>query len=324
MSRKTPTKRKFSITASRVAVLLFILFSSYILFNIKRQQMSTDKQTVQLLSIENVESVTPLPGNEQSDRKNAVIMPGKFEQYDPFLLMFEDWIGRNKGFEDHPHRGIETVTLVLEGQIEHGDNRGNFGVLNVGDVQWMTAGSGLEHREMPHGNGGRTLQLWLNLPPDHKMTTPRYQDIRATSMPTIEEEGVKIRLISGSLEGKTSSTQNIVKTLCLEGFIKKGFSKTIHIPSKYHSFLYLISGRGKFGKEKKSVSHGHVIWTRSNEDGLLFVESEEDLHFFFAGGEPIKAPVVAHGPFVMNSKEQIMQAFSDYRSGKFGGQVRKK
>jgi redox-sensitive bicupin YhaK (pirin superfamily) len=275
------------------------------------------------LSIESINRVQAFPADSQCDRKNIVLMPGNFKQYDPFLLMAEDWIGRTKGFEDHPHRGIETLTLVLEGEIEHGDNRGNVGVLRSGDVQWMTAGEGIIHREMPYKNGGHTLQLWINLPPNAKMTRARYQDLRAESLPLYQKDGVKIKVISGELNGLKAQTENVVPILSLEGWISSGSSTEIQIPADYNVFIYVIAGQGKFGASNREVNSGDVIWlTKSDETGLFSIEATgSEVHFFLAGGPPIGAPVVARGPFVMNTQQEIIQAYSDYQSGKFGGAV---
>ena len=134
--------------------------------------------------VRSVEDTLRLPADAQVNAKALVLMPGQWERYDPFLLCAEDWFHRPGGFEAHPHRGFETVTLVLDGQLEHADSRGNRGVLGPGEVQWMTAGSGVIHSELPHGSSRvHSLQLWLNLPPAEKMTEPNYQDLRASAIP---------------------------------------------------------------------------------------------------------------------------------------------
>ncbi len=197
-------------------------------------------------------------------------------------------------------------------------------MLSSGDVQWMTSGSGIIHREMPHGQGGHTLQLWLNIPPKYKMTPARYQDIPASKQPKIEQKGVLVKLISGEQKGIKSRTKNIVPVLAMEGFVEAGHTFDVDIPADYRSFIYVIQGRGNFGRNKQQVSSGNVIWIApSNRNGTFEIESKNAIHFFMASGPPIKAPIFAQGPFVMSSQDEIYQAYQDYQMGKFGGPVLK-
>jgi redox-sensitive bicupin YhaK (pirin superfamily) len=211
---------------------------------------------------------------------------------------------------------------VLEGSIEHADNHGNYGILEEGDVQFMTAGSGIIHRELPYKDGGHTLQLWLNLPPHMKMTPARYQDLPASVLPTITDDGVKIKIVSGEQKGKIAPTKNIWPILSLEGWIEPNHSYNIDIPSGYRAFLYIIQGRGLFGRHRKEVTSGNTIWLAPNQRNATFpIKSINRLHFFMCAGAPIGAPIFAQGPFVMNSQAEIRQAYRDYQMGLFGGPV---
>jgi quercetin 2,3-dioxygenase len=271
-------------------------------------------------SVRWVEDVLHLPADGQVDAKAILLMPGQWERHDPFLLCAEDWFHRPGGFEAHPHRGFETVTLVLDGQLEHADSRGNRGVLGPGEVQWMTAGSGVVHSELPHGASRvHSLQLWLNLPPAEKMTKPRYQDLSASSIPFHKSAGVQTRVISGRQGGLTGPACNHVETLVLEVRAEPGASWSIDVPGGYAGFAYLLAGEGRFGAQSTRASDGQVVWmTPSEEDAGFRVTAETPLQLFVAAAAPIRAPVVAQGPFVMNTQEQIVEAVRDYQAGRFG------
>ncbi|HYO54341.1 pirin family protein [Archangium sp.] len=268
--------------------------------------------------VRSVNPVLRLPANSQTVAKNLILEPGQWEEFDPFLLMLEDWVAPHGGFPNHPHRGFETVTLMLEGQLEHRDSRGNQGVLGPGDVQWMTAASGIIHSEMPHGGGtSHLLQLWLNLSPEDKRGRPGYQDLRADSIPTRTENGVVTRVISGEQAGLRASTRNHVPVLMLEIRAEAGASTRLDVPARYNGFVYVLSGKGRFGAKQTKAEKGQVLWlSRDDEASTFTVHVDEPLHLFFAAGVPIGAPVVAHGPFVMNTREEIVQAFDDYRRGR--------
>ena len=271
-------------------------------------------------SVQSVDDVLHLPGDRQVDAKAILVMPGHWEQHDPFLLCAEDWFHRPGGFEAHPHRGFETVTLVLDGQLEHADSQGNHGVLGPGEVQWMTAGSGVVHSELPHGSSRvHTLQLWLNLPPAEKLTKPAYQDLRASEIPTHKGAGVLTRVISGQQGGLAGPARNRVATLMLEVRAGAGATWTIEVPGGYRGFVYLLAGEGHFGTQATHASDGQVVWMSTAEEDACFpVRADTALQLFVAAATPIRAPVVAEGPFVMNTREQIVEAVRDYQAGKFG------
>ena len=272
--------------------------------------------------------------DEQADNKAILLQPGCGSEYDPFLLMAEDWFS-NGGFDWHPHRGIETITVVLDGELEHHDNRGGHGILKAGDVQWMTAGKGLLHREMAYNkNPVHTLQLWVNLPADKKMIEPRYQDLRGAQVPVRKEEehgGLEVRVFSGrsgNVKGPETVANHVPITM-LDVVIKnnKGAQFTQEIPASQEGFVLVLSGQGRFGKDSTSLKTGqigHLSKTSKNEGptNLTMVADEKSpsslLRFLLWTGQPLHQPIVAYGPFVMNSKEQIDEAFTDYRNGVFG------
>jgi redox-sensitive bicupin YhaK (pirin superfamily) len=270
--------------------------------------------------------------DEQADNKAILLPPGHWTEFDPFLLMAEDWFSSN-GFDWHPHRGIETITVVLEGELEHHDNRGGHGILKAGDVQWMTAGRGLLHREMAYNKKPvHTLQLWINLPADKKMIEPRYQDLRGDQVPIrIEEEnGLKVRVFSGKsarVKGPEAVANHVPITMLDVIMNKEGARFTQEIPVDQEGFVLVLSGQGKFGKDKTSIKAGqigHLSKTSKNggPTNLTVIADEKSpsslLRFLLWTGEPLHQTVVAYGPFVMNTKEQIDEAFTDYKNGLFG------
>ena len=246
-------------------------------------------------------------------------------QFDPFLMLDdfraqrpEDYLA---GFPTHPHRGIETVTYMLEGAVEHGDSRGNKGCVTAGDVQWMTAGSGILHQEMPKPVDGRMggFQLWVNLPKAHKMMKPRYQEIRRAKIPTVSPRpGINIRVISGSVNGVSGPVKKIIADpLLLDISLGPDGFFTYPVPETHTAFAYVIGGEGTFDAEEGHrvhnrdvvlFSHGNSIWVRSFGKGMRFL---------LAAGRPIGEPVAWRGPIVMNTREELRQAFHDVEAGTF-------
>lgn len=265
-------------------------------------------------------------------------------EFDPFLL-FDDF--RNDrpedyraGFPWHPHRGIETITYVLAGAVEHGDSLGNRGSLQTGDVQWMTAGSGILHQEMPQGDRhGRMhgFQLWANLPSSLKMMKPRYQDIRAAEIPEIvEDDGTRVRIVSGQFWGKRGPVDGIAaEPRYLDIWVPPLKRKTIQVEVERHAFAYVFEGSGTFHSAsmpfgvltEKQVDGNEVIVreTAGNRSLVLFdsgdevtVETgDEGMRFLLISGKPLKEPIAWYGPIVMNTKAELQQAISDLRQGTF-------
>lgn len=254
--------------------------------------------------------------------------------FDPFLLLdemgpIELMPGQAKGAPDHPHRGFETVTYVIEGAFEHKDSQGNKGKLYSGDVQWMTAGSGVIHSEMPESefakNGGKLhgFQLWVNLPKIDKMMKPRYRDISSKNIPVnFSEDGkVKVKVIAGESMGKTAVIDTKIPIMYLHFSMQPGSNVTQKISKEYNSFAYMAEGAGYFGEEKKLVHKGQAIFFEKDGDEITINASKSSklpLEVLLFGGSPIGEPISRYGPFVMNTDEEIQKALADYRSGKMG------
>jgi redox-sensitive bicupin YhaK (pirin superfamily) len=264
-------------------------------------------------------------------------------QLDPFLLL-DDFHSDNpdkyiKGFPWHPHRGIETITYVLHGEVEHGDSLGNAGVISEGDVQWMTAGSGIVHQEMPKGREDGVLwgfQLWANLPAAHKMMDPRYRDITRQQIPVVEVDGgVTMRIICGQVDGVKGPVQDVViDPEYLDVQIPPGVEFTYPVQAGHTVFAYVIEGRGCF--EPARDPYGFEVVGRSYfdfqreymiapenlvifDDGdELAISTEDDgVRFLLISGMPIGEPVAWHGPIVMNTREELRTAFDEYQRGTF-------
>jgi redox-sensitive bicupin YhaK (pirin superfamily) len=265
--------------------------------------------------ISRVARVVAQGGTPQVEKKQLVIGAEGWEKTSPFLFLSEDWFGKPKGFETHPHRGMQTVTIVLEGAIEHRDHTGAHGVLGAGDVQWMTAGHGVLHSEMPHGDGtAHTLQLWLNLPAKMKMIPARYQDQRLKDTPVRKLEGGEVRVYAGR-SGEVSHPHGSDYPMSLLDIrLEAGARLGQEISTRDRGFLYVLEGRGRIGGTE--VEKGDAAWFEPGEAGVLAIEATQSLRSLLFSGEPIREPAVACGPFVMNTTQEIQQAFVDYQAGR--------
>ena len=261
---------------------------------------------------------------------------GDTTEFDPFLL-FDDFRNDNPddflaGFPWHPHRGIETITYVLAGSVEHGDSLGNRGSLSAGDVQWMTAGSGIMHQEMPQGDTqGRMhgFQLWANLPASLKMTRPRYQDIAAADIPEIvDDDGTTVRVVCGEFWGKRGPVEGVAADpRYLDVFVPPGKKKQLAVERSRHAFAYVFSGSGTFrdASDPRPVKNELVPSDVGNRSLILFDAGDEitvqagdqGIRFLLISGKPIEEPVAWYGPIVMNTKAELQQAMSDLRNGTF-------
>jgi redox-sensitive bicupin YhaK (pirin superfamily) len=246
--------------------------------------------------------------------------------FDPFLML-DDFRGDKpeqyiKGFPWHPHRGIETITYMLHGEVEHGDSLGNKGVIHPGDVQWMTAGSGIIHQEMPKGDpkgrmGG--FQLWANLPAVQKLIDPRYRDVKREHIPVAKlKNGGEIRVICGEVEGKKGPVQDIVIDPQYLDVTVPRDSDFIHTVKRGHTaFAYIFEGSGRFDDPKvKSVARENLILF-SNGDQVAVRTEQESVRFLLISGKPIGEPVAWRGPIVMNTQEELKVAFEEYSNGTF-------
>jgi quercetin 2,3-dioxygenase len=268
---------------------------------------------------------------------------GATSDFDPFLLLDdfrndvpEDYLA---GFPWHPHRGIETITYVLAGNVEHGDSLGNRGSLGPGDIQWMTAGRGIIHQEMPKGDSlGRMhgFQLWANLPASLKMTAPRYQEVHATQVPeTIEDDGTRARVVCGTFWGKKGPIDGIAADpIYIDVSVPPGKRKTLPVETDRHAFAYVFAGSGKFcnASAPLAVPTEGLGWLDTTPpqaaenrclilfdrgDEVVVQAGDEGIRFLLVSGKPLKEPVAWYGPIVMNTQEQLQQAYEQLQEGTF-------
>jgi hypothetical protein len=268
---------------------------------------------------------------------------GNTHDFDPFLLLDdfrndvpEDYLA---GFPWHPHRGIETITYVLAGSVEHGDSLGNKGKMGAGDVQWMTAGSGILHQEMPKGDArGRMhgFQLWANLPAALKMTDPRYQDIPASAIPEVtDDDGTRVRVVCGEFWGKKGPVEGVAADpQYLDIFVPPGQRKRLKVETTRNAFAYVFTGSGTFRDasnpravltEQAASPDAPPVYDASNHSLLLFDRGDEliaqagpeGIRFLLVSGKPIEEPVAWYGPIVMNTQQQLRQAVNELNDGTF-------
>ncbi|MGN6667391.1 MAG: pirin family protein [Trinickia sp.] len=251
--------------------------------------------------------------------------------FDPFLLLDEmgpvDYApGQAKGAPDHPHRGFETVTYMLEGSFAHEDSAGHSGVLRPGDVQWMTAGAGVVHSEMPDPafarTGGRVhgVQLWVNLPRRDKMIAPRYQEIPAERIPTaVSSDGkVRVRVIAGEALGVNARIETRTPILYQHFTLEPGASIVQPVPREFRVFAYPLSGSGRYGDEQREIGAQRMVLFANDGDAVTLTAGDGPLDVLLIGGVPLSEPIVRHGPFVMNTEAEIRQAIVDYQAGRMG------
>lgn len=244
---------------------------------------------------------------------------------DPFLLLDHFSVIPPAGFPDHPHRGFETVTYMMQGGITHQDFAGHKGTIHAGDVQWMTAGRGIIHSEMPAESGDNTgLQLWINLSSKDKMIEPRYQELLNEDIKSAEKDGVAVKIIAGESMGVRSPVYTRTPTMYLDLTLQPGAKFVQDIPESWNAFVYIMEGEGVFGTaDSSSVSAYHVLVLGPGEGLSVWNRSSKTLRFVLIAGQPLNEPVVQYGPFVMNTQAEIEQTFKDYRSCKNGFEMAK-
>jgi len=256
-----------------------------------------------------------------------VIGQRDLDMIDPFLMLDEfrsdsasDYIG---GFPNHPHRGFETVTYMLAGRMRHGDNQGNSGLLTPGSVQWMTAGRGIVHSEMPEQEDGLMwgFQLWVNLPAADKMSAPRYQDIAPERIPVVDAgDGVRVRVLAGHFGETAGPVSGIaVEPLYLDIELAAGARSVAAVPAGHNAFAYVYAGAAEIGPADaaRRIERGELALLEREGDALLIAAGSEPTRLILVAGKPLNEPVAKYGPFVMNTQQQIAEAIRDYQSGKF-------
>ncbi|MBN2718006.1 MAG: pirin family protein [Deltaproteobacteria bacterium] len=278
-------------------------------------------------SIRAIEKI--IPGVATSDgagvKLRRYIGSRTLDYLDPFLLFDEfssddpkDYIA---GFPPHPHRGMETVTYMIDGRVEHGDSMGNRGVIGKGDAQWMTAGSGIIHSEMPAMEKGllRGLQLWVNLAAKNKMNQPRYRELKAAAIPVVNSNGASVRIIAGEYHGTKGAFADIAgDPLYLDVTLRAGVRFAVDVPKTHNAFAYVLEGAGNFGESPEAVSRKSLAVFRQDGNATLLARAHEnELRFILAAGAPLNEPVARGGPFVMNTEAEIRTAWIEYQNGTF-------
>jgi redox-sensitive bicupin YhaK (pirin superfamily) len=258
------------------------------------------------------------------------ISPNRQNLFDPFLLFdhfaFNDPIqGPIAGFPMHPHRGIETVTYMLEGSVHHRDSLGNSGLIGSGDVQWMTSGSGIMHEEMPRRSEQGNVfgfQLWVNLPAAQKMSQPRYQEVTAETIPMVETDGARIRIVAGEVDSvRGPVTEIAANPVYLDVELDPGSTFSYPIPLGHTTVAYVFEGEADFGVYNENrgqlVNAVHLVEFNDGDSLVVNTTPDSGVRFMLMAGAPFKEPIVPYGPFVMNTPEEIQQALSDLRNGTF-------
>ena len=244
---------------------------------------------------------------------------------DPFLLLDDfhsdtpdDYLA---GFPWHPHRGIETVSYLLQGSVEHGDSLGNRGVIAAGDVQWMTAGSGIVHQEMPKGDNGGLwgFQLWVNLPRSHKMMAPRYQEVKGASIPVVRVDGgASVRVIAGTAHGVHGPVREVIADpVFLDVTLPPNASYAQLIQPDHTAFAYVIQGRGTFGAQGERMIGQESVVLFGDGDRVAATSEDQGCRFLLVAGKPLREPIAWYGPIVMNTRQELDIAFEEYQKGTF-------
>jgi redox-sensitive bicupin YhaK (pirin superfamily) len=273
-----------------------------------------------------VQTLKGMPASDGAGVKlTRVIGQPRLPDLDPFLML--DEFGTDKaedyiaGFPDHPHRGFETVTYMLDGRMRHKDNHGNQGVLVPGAVQWMTAGRGIVHSEMPEQTEGRMrgFQLWLNLPARDKMSAPNYQEFGPDKLPVVDRTGLNVKVIAGQVDGAVGPVrQPATDPTYLDVRIDAGVEFTLPLPRGHAAFIYVYEGSAAVGAGREAATiDAQELAVLGDGDQVRIEGRAARSRAIVVAGHPLREPVARYGPFVMNTREEIMQAFADYQAGKF-------
>jgi redox-sensitive bicupin YhaK (pirin superfamily) len=272
-----------------------------------------------LLSIRSIESAGPPEARGPGHRARMVIPPVRIPEHSPFLVMAEDWFAPPAGFPTHPHRGIETVTFVVSGELVHADHTGGAGRLGAGDVQFMTAGGGVTHSEMPGPRGVHSLQLWLNLPAHLKRVKARYKNVLGADAPALREAGVEARLYAGKLADLVAPFATTWPMTLIDLKLEFGAAFEAPVPAGQRAFALVLDGQAALGAEERAKA-GDVAWAAVSPGGdgfdTLAVKATASTRVLVFASPVIDEPVAMGGPFVMNTQDEILEAFADLRAGR--------
>ena len=267
------------------------------------------------LAIRSVERARPPEAKGPQHRARFVVPPDDVAGHTPFLVLVEDWFAPPAGFPTHPHRGIETVTFVLAGELLHKDHTGGEGRLSAGDAQFMTAGGGVLHSEMPGPQGVQLLQLWLNLPARLKRTPARYRDVRRSDAALVEERGAKACVYAGRLGDIVMPNASIWPMALIDLTVDGDPAFHVPVPAGERAFAYVLEGEAALGAERRPVQAGEVAWAElPHGDGALPIGGAARLLVY--ASPAFNEPIAFGGPFVMNTQEEILEAFADLRAGR--------
>ncbi|KAK1294358.1 hypothetical protein QJS10_CPA16g00521 [Acorus calamus] len=288
--------------------------------NVSRKVLNSDSYKAELsLNRKPRHVMKQLLSKAQPEGQGAIVRRSigrsELKYLDPFIMLDEFMVSRPAGFPDHPHRGFETVTYMLQGAFTHQDFAGHKGTIKAGDLQWMTAGRGIVHSETPAGEGfQKGLQLWVNLSSKDKMVEPGYQELQSKDVSHAEKDGVVVRIIAGEAMGVKSPVYTRTPTMYLDFKMQPGSQLHQMIPESWNAFVYILEGEGSFGTADTASSMSHHCLVLSKGDGLdVWNKSAAPLRFVLIGGQPLNEPIVQYGPFVMNTQAEIQQAIEDYQ-----------
>lgn len=278
--------------------------------------MTSNNSRLLQREVARIDSPAVQRGMNDMHRVRPLVPPGDWASTDPFLLLMEDWFPEGV-FEEHPHRGMETVTYVIDGTIEHYDNLGNKGSAGPGDAMWMTAGRGLIHNERPaKGQTVRVLQLWVNLPAMDKLVPASHQLLTGTEVPVRHAPGAEIRVFSGASGAVTSPTRNHVPVTMVELRLRPGAQVEQDLPAGHNGFVVVLEGNATIGPKATAVHAGQVAWLSTNEaaSAVSLTGVDQGLRAILFAGRPLREPIAARGPFVMNTDEELAIGFAEYRA----------
>jgi len=243
----------------------------------------------------------------------------EFRNFDPFLLLDEVFAAPGAGFPDHPHRGLESMSFLFNGYIQHEDFAGNKGIVNPGDIQWVTTGRGLVHSELPFADGNHGVHIWVSLPKSMKMVEPSAQEIKAKDVPVVTKDGVTVKVLVGEAMETKSAVKPGTPIMILDFTVEPGKEYTHMIPCCWNALIFIFEGEGVFGFCKQKTFNAKHTLVLTKGDRIWFAnKSEQTLHFLLLAGKPLNEAIVQHGPFAMNSREEIEKTVIDYHSFKNG------